>query len=1162
MKRKKIFAGLLVGILCACALPILTFAEGETWTDLDLSAVTENGCTLTSGNYRLVEDIRITNSITVPNKEEVTLDLNGYTITETENVPVIEISGDKSSLTLLDSSETQTGTITGGKGTSNQGGGVHNEGTFLMEGGNITGNDAGSGSGGGVYVASSGKFTMNGGVIAGNSYSEISNGGGVCVAKGGEFTMNGGTISANETERYGGGVYVASSGKFTMNGGAITDNTIVFGNNQYSGGGIYNAGTFTMTGGIIAENKCLNNGYGGGVYNDYGTFTMTGGTITGNQATSGGGIYNCNLDSSVTLSPTNADISIYANNATTAPDIYNASGGYLTLSADVNQNLPDYDFLGWYDDNTDQAYTPTKKDKSKLYLEAKLHQHTVVYIEAVDATCTEEGNIGYWQCSDCGACFGVTEDGGVGEIITEEDIILDALGHSLEKVAAIEPTCESEGNIGYWRCTRCGKYFADENGENEITEEDIIIDALGHALETIAEIEPTCTEEGNIEYRRCARCGKYFADENGENEITEEDIIIDALGHALDTIAEIEPTCTSEGNIGYWRCARCGKYFADEKGENEITEEDIIIDALGHELEKIAAIEPTCTSEGNIGYWRCERCGKCFADEKGENEIAEEEFVLDALGHALEKVAAIEPTCESEGNIGYWRCTRCGKYFADEKGENEITEEDIIIDALGHDFTFEDDDNYNCPDYMEYVAEVTQTCSTSGCKAYFHCTQCDKYFLVDGNETTLEALQKGDIDPNNHAELIYVPATAAIYESAGNIEYWYCEECGKYFADKEATIEITYSDTVIPMLTEPGVSETTEVVTDTTETVPETTESTAGMTETSETVPETTESTAGMTDTTETVPETTESTAGVTETSETAPDTTESTAGVTETSETVPEATESTAGVTDTTETVPDTTESTADVTDTTETVPDTTESTAGVTDTTETVPDTTESTAGVTETSETVPETTESTAGVTDTSETVPDTTESTAGVTDTTETVPDTTESAGVTDTTKAVPETTESTAGVTDTTEAVPDTTESTAGVTDTTEAVPDTTESTAGVTDTTETVPETTESAGVTEESESSTISSLPGDVDFDGEVTPTDSYLCLVAYARAQLGFDSELNELQQFVADVNFDGIVDPTDAYYILVYYATEQIRGAITWEEIIDAWEHTPIA
>ncbi len=941
MKRKKIFAGLLVGILCACALPILTFAEGETWTDLDLSAVTENGCTLTSGNYRLVEDIRITNSITVPNKEEVTLDLNGYTITETENVPVIEISGDKSSLTLLDSSETQTGTITGGKGTSNQGGGVHNEGTFLMEGGNITGNDAGSGSGGGVYVASSGKFTMNGGVIAGNSYSEISNGGGVCVAKGGEFTMNGGTISANETERYGGGVYVASSGKFTMNGGAITDNTIVFGNNQYSGGGIYNAGTFTMTGGIIAENKCLNNGYGGGVYNDYGTFTMTGGTITGNQATSGGGIYNCNLDSSVTLSPTNADISIYANNATTAPDIYNASGGYLTLSADVNQNLPDYDFLGWYDDNTDQAYTPTKKDKSKLYLEAKLHQHTVVYIEAVDATCTEEGNIGYWQCSDCGACFGVTEDGGVGEIITEEDIILDALGHSLEKVAAIEPTCESEGNIGYWRCTRCGKYFADE------------------------------------------------------------------------------------------------------------------------------------------------------------------------------------------------------------KGENEITEEDIIIDALGHDFTFEDDDNYNCPDYMEYVAEVTQTCSTSGCKAYFHCTQCDKYFLVDGNETTLEALQKGDIDPNNHAELIYVPATAAIYESAGNIEYWYCEECGKYFADKEATIEITYSDTVIPMLTEPGVSETTEVVTDTTETVPETTESTAGMTETSETVPETTESTAGMTDTTETVPETTESTAGVTETSETAPDTTESTAGVTETSETVPEATESTAGVTDTTETVPDTTESTADVTDTTETVPDTTESTAGVTDTTETVPDTTESTAGVTETSETVPETTESTAGVTDTSETVPDTTESTAGVTDTTETVPDTTESAGVTDTTKAVPETTESTAGVTDTTE-----------------AVPDTTESTAGVTDTTETVPETTESAGVTEESESSTISSLPGDVDFDGEVTPTDSYLCLVAYARAQLGFDSELNELQQFVADVNFDGIVDPTDAYYILVYYATEQIRGAITWEEIIDAWEHTPIA
>ena len=43
-------------------------------------------------------------------------------------------------------------------------------------------------------------------------------------------------------------------------------------------------------------------------------------------------------------------------------------------------------------------------------------------------------------------------------------------GHTLEKTDAVEPTTEKAGNIAYWKCTVCGKYFSDENGTTGIDE--------------------------------------------------------------------------------------------------------------------------------------------------------------------------------------------------------------------------------------------------------------------------------------------------------------------------------------------------------------------------------------------------------------------------------------------------------------------------------------------------------------------------------------------------------------------------------------------------------------------------------------------------------------------------------------------------------------------
>jgi hypothetical protein len=199
-------------------------------------------------------------------------------------------------------------TLTGGN-TSN-GGGVYvdGNGSFTMNGGIISGNTATAG-GGGVYVAGSGSFTMNGGIIGGTTENKnaATNGGGVFVTGYGSFTMNEGTISGNSAGGVfggsGGGVYFAGSGSFIMNGGIIGGTAENKNTASSNGGGVYFAGTgeFTMNGGTVSGNSAGGgldgSGGGGGVYfAGSGSFIMNGGTVSGNSAGggldgSGGGVY-------------------------------------------------------------------------------------------------------------------------------------------------------------------------------------------------------------------------------------------------------------------------------------------------------------------------------------------------------------------------------------------------------------------------------------------------------------------------------------------------------------------------------------------------------------------------------------------------------------------------------------------------------------------------------------------------------------------------------------------------------------------------------------------------------------------------------------------------------------------------------------------------------
>ena len=100
----------------------------------------------------------------------------------------------------------------------------------------------------------------------------------------------------------------------------------------------------------------------------------------------------------------------------------------------------------------------------------------------------------------------------------------------------------------------------------------------------------------------------------------------------------------------------------------------------------------------------------------------------------------------------------------------------------------------------EWEANETHHWQVCTCGAEFH-----KAVHTGGTATCTDKAKcevcgvvYGGLDSNSHTGLKRFPAQRATILREGNIEYWYCSGCGKYYKDAEATIEITQKDTVIP----------------------------------------------------------------------------------------------------------------------------------------------------------------------------------------------------------------------------------------------------------------------------------------------------------------------------------------------------------------------------
>lgn len=155
-----------------------------------------------------------------------------------------------------------------------------------------------------------------------------------------------------------------------------------------------------------------------------------------------------------------------------------------------------------------------------------------------------------------------------------------------------------------------------------------------------------------------------------------------------------DPWCEKDGLTHGKRCINPGCTYTEQKP----------ISAIGHDMQDVAAKEPTCTEIGWKAYKRCEHyCGKT----EGYEEIP-------ATGHNLSiDVPRVEPTCEKWGSEEYKKCSNKGcDYHTDYNG----------LPALGHDLQWHDPCDATCTEdgyWLRY-----STCNREGCD---YSSKVDRY---------------------------------------------------------------------------------------------------------------------------------------------------------------------------------------------------------------------------------------------------------------------------------------------------------------------------------------------------------------------------------------------------------------------------------------------------
>ena len=131
---------------------------------------------------------------------------------------------------------------------------------------------------------------------------------------------------------------------------------------------------------------------------------------------------------------------------------------------------------------------------------------------------------------------------------------------------------------------------------------------------TVNEKAADVDDSGSINPRDLILISQYISDDcttvpDGYNVTLKPSI--PKCGHeAMEATAEKAANCTEVGNLAYWYCPDCGKYFSDASAETEITRKDTVVAATGHSLVVIPGKDPDYGVEGLTDGEKCSVCGE------------------------------------------------------------------------------------------------------------------------------------------------------------------------------------------------------------------------------------------------------------------------------------------------------------------------------------------------------------------------------------------------------------------------------------------------------------------------------------------------------------------------------------------------------------------------
>ena len=690
------------------------------------------------------------------------------------------------------------GEISGNRATK-EGGAVHvldKDCMFYLYDGKITGNT--SGDGGVIYLNQEPSWLiMQGGEISGNTAT--GNGGGVYIYRTGSVCqLYSGKIENNKASGNGGGIYInpSNSGQLRVGNKPLVQNNTVSGkaNNVYlpSGKtltieiGMSKGASIGVTTANIRYPVAFSNNY----KKDYANYFFADDTNAHVEYKDDQKLY---LVSGAVARPLTVTFDPNGGTLDEADKTKSLSTGecYGTLPV---PSYAGYDFAGWYTEQ--DGGTEIKEDTTvTVFGTQTLYAHwTPIHVHAytqqvqkpealkTPADCTN--NAVYYLSCACGevstndadtftaANTALNHDWGAWTQNSDEKthtrICKRDTGHTeTENCHGGTADCTHKAV-----CTVCGGEYGEMAAHSFTAEK-----AEAKYLKSAA----TCTEKA-VYYKSCAACG--LSSKGAADEATF--FSGNVLGH----------------DWGAWT------QNSDEKTHTRICKRD-----TGHtETENCHGGTADCTHKAV-----CTVCGGEYG------EMAAHSFTAEKAEAKYLKSAA---TC-TEKAVYYKSCAACGLSSKGAADETTFFSGNVLDHNWGA-WTSNEDGTHTRTCTVDGCSAGTQTENCIDANKDHKCDICD-YIISEcaddnkdhkcdycgkkltehtGGKATCKDKAKcevcgaeyGELDPKNHTNLKHFPAKAATKDAEGNIEYWYCDGCGKYFSDKDGTKEIKKADTVTAKL--------------------------------------------------------------------------------------------------------------------------------------------------------------------------------------------------------------------------------------------------------------------------------------------------------------------------------------------------------------------------